>query len=197
MIDYTLLSEKSSIPVWYFEVAAGRPALKCELSEVTLIREFLRTSTFNSEEEYAGQLRLLELLMPLAQAATSPNEMLFVRQNSLALLTPAYVIVTDKMEQAENPEHHRRLNRERASEEAGLLKRLELSVSTEEMWEVVFRARGHSSAAVQAALCAIVEHSKALSNLTRVFELSLFWYETRIASVRKIIELYEQGTLEL
>ncbi len=79
--------------------------------------------------------------------------------------------------------------------EAGLLKQLELSPTLPEVWEVQVLANMGLPEVVMAAFEKMVELADDLKTLIEVHIRSMYWYETKFSSLRKIVKLHEAGKL--
>jgi hypothetical protein len=192
------LAREVDIPFWEFEVAVGiRPTIQYPDMELEELKEYNLRAAFQlrhtEESYYAIQIKLIDALEKLAEAAVSIKEVEDVIMSLPTYYIPAGDVVWEKKYQIENSTHlpgHQKLMRTEFAKRDGELSCCDtaeeaFTLATRALFGAYPRRDTHS----ERAFMRVIELTEDIELLKAVRERSLVWHTSRLASVRKIAAL--------
>jgi hypothetical protein len=199
MSRFSDLVTLTNIGEWWFEVAMGRPVLTVPHTNLDEIRQYAFQAPDNSEEKYAGYLTWINTLATLEVSATTIPELEFVVRNAPPWFTKSVALAWRKKEKIEGGRHPRAYRRELLETEGVLAsfgRQLELVETLDECYDLYNAANHRCPAVLEAIFEKMLTLTNSLADIKEVHDLSLYWYESKLSSIRKLVELHEAGTLE-
>ncbi|MEN9920694.1 MAG: hypothetical protein RL538_587 [Candidatus Parcubacteria bacterium] len=200
MSRFSALVDLTSINEWWFEVAMGRPVLTVPYTNLDEIRQYAFQAPDNSEEKYAGYLAWVDTLDTLEASAETDTELEFIIRNAPSWFTKSVAAAWRKKEKLHSERHPRAYRREFIEMEgvlASFNRQLELVETLDECYDIYNAANHRCPAVLEATFEKMLTLTSNLSDIKEVHDLSLYWYKSKLLSIRKMVELHEAGTLEL
>lgn len=199
MSRFSTLMELTSIKEWWFEVAMGRPVLPLPFTNLDEIRQYAFQAADNSEEKYAGYLAWITTLATLEASATTIPELDFIVRNAPPWYTKGVALAWRKKEKIEGERHPRAYRREFLEAEgviASFERQLELVETLDECYDIYNAANHRCPGVLEAIFEKMLTLTNNLTDIKEVHDLSLYWYGSKLSSIRKMVELHEAGMLE-